>query len=298
MRLAGAATPTADPAAALRARYAALGPQLGHSPLQQDLLLESSEGTHDARGDTYAIVKYPIATVSDAFADPGHWCDALILHLNVKYCALGTHGGHPSLTVAIGRKVFQPVESSFRVEFDFGNVASRPDYLQVTLNAARGPLGTADYRIGLEAVGVGADRTFVHLSYSYTYGMEARIALQAYLATAGLGKVGFTAEPAVAGRQPQYVGGARGTVERNTMRYFLALEAYLDALSIPAPARFEHSLEHWFNATERYPRQLHEIDWQGYADLKRREHQRQQLPLTPEPVTSKRPSARDANPPG
>ena len=42
------------------------------------------------------------------------------------------------------------------------------------------------------------------------------------------------------------------------MRYYLAIDAYLGALATPAPARFEQSLERWFDATELYPRQLRE----------------------------------------
>jgi hypothetical protein len=43
-----------------------------------------------------------------------------------------------------------------------------------------------------------------------------------------------------------------------------------------APARFEQSLERWFNATELYPRQLREIDRDTYFAMKRSEYARQQ----------------------
>ena len=84
--LAARAGPESDPASALQARHAALSEQLEHSPFPQHLHVESREGSGAAQGDVYAVVDYPIATVSEAFSSPANWCDALILHLDVKYC--------------------------------------------------------------------------------------------------------------------------------------------------------------------------------------------------------------------
>ncbi len=66
----------------------------------------------------------------------------------------------------------------------------------------------------------------------------------------------------------------RGLVERNTMRYYLAIEAYLGALSAPPPARLEKSLHDWFAAIEGYPRQLHELEQGEYLAMKRNEYAR------------------------
>lgn len=46
-------------------------------------------------------------------------------------------------------------------------------------------------------------------------------------------------------------------IERNTMRYYLAIEAYLGAYTLPAAEQPERRLRDWFAAVERYPRQLH-----------------------------------------
>jgi hypothetical protein len=64
-------------------------------------------------------------------------------------------------------------------------------------------------------------------------------------------------------------------VERNTMRYYLAIESFLGALSAPPQKRFEKRLHDWFAASERYPRQLHELEQTQYLDMKRNEHSRQ-----------------------
>jgi hypothetical protein len=60
------------------------------------------------------------------------------------------------------------------------------------------------------------------------------------------------------------------------MRYYLAITSYLGALDLAPEARLEHRLQSWFNAVERYPRQLHEVDRAEYLDMKRAEYMRQQ----------------------
>ena len=265
-----------DAGDALRARYDNLHERLEHSPFPQHVYVESFEGTSDSRGDVYAVVDYPIATVGEALTSPAHWCDLLILHLNVKYCHPVSSDGHTVLSVAIGRKHQQLLVSTSRVEFDYSVAASRPGYLDVELNASEGPLGTGNYRIRLEAVGLEKARSFLHLQYSYTYESAARTAMRTYLATTGRGKVGFTVTGDSNGAGLQFIGGVRGAIERNSMRYFLAVDAYLSTLSVPAAGRFEKSIERWFDATERYPRQLHEIDRDTYLEMKRSEYQRQQ----------------------
>jgi len=76
--------------------------------------------------------------------------------------------------------------------------------------------------------------------------------------------------------KPIYIDGVRGVVERNTMRYYLAIDAFLGAASAPPAARLEKRLQSWFNAVEQYPRQLHELDRAAYLEMKRAEHKRQQ----------------------
>lgn len=234
------------------------------------------EGPGASQGDVYAVVDYPIAAVSDAFSSAANWCDALILHLNVKYCRPVSRDGRTLLSTAIGRNFDQPMSSAYRVEFTFGITASRPDYVDVELKARKGPLDTSNYRISLEAVGLEGERAFVHLRYSYNYGFVGRLATKMYLATSGSDKVGFTVVGDPNDPKPRFIGGVRGAIERNTMRYYPAIDAYLGALATPVSGRFEESLERWFTATELYPRQLREIDRDTYFAMKRSEYLRQQ----------------------
>jgi hypothetical protein len=93
--------------------------------------------------------------------------------------------------------------------------------------------------------------------------------MQAYLATRGRDKVGFSA--AAGDQPPGTIRGTRGVVERNAMRYHLALATYLDSLALPEAARTEHRIGAWYDATERHARQLHEMARDDYLAMKRRE---------------------------
>jgi hypothetical protein len=69
------------------------------------------------------------------------WCEALILHLNIKYCQATVRGERTLLSVAIGKKIEQPLDETYRVEFTYSVTASTPDYLAIDahLGAAATP---------------------------------------------------------------------------------------------------------------------------------------------------------------
>ena len=271
-----AAGPETNSAASLRAKYMALGQQLSNNQFKRPLYVDSVESPSNLRGDIYALVDYPFAAVNQAFNDPSHWCDMLILHINTKFCQASTNPAGSLLVVRIGKKNYQPLMQAQRFEFAYRVATTTPEYFDVGLSAETGPLGTSDYRIRLEAVAIPGDKTFLHITYSYDYNFAGQLAMQAYLATLARDKVGFTSAGQPSSGQADYIGGVRGVVERNTMRYYLAIDAYLGALSTPPAQQFEKRLQNWFSATELYPRQLHEVDRATYLDMKRREYLRQQ----------------------
>lgn len=267
--------------ATLRARYGALQERLGNNQFQRPLHLDSRETPGGVKGDIYALVNYPFATAGAALDSAGNWCDILMLHLNTKYCRAAATPAGDVINVSIGKKHDQPLDEAHRVIFAHRVATQTPDYLQVALTADEGPLSTSDYRITLEAIPLDQGRTFIHLSYAYNYGLMGRLAMQAYLGTVGRDKVGFTLAGIQEDGQPRHIGGLRGVVERNTMRYYLAIESYLGALATPLPARLEKRLKDWFAASERYPLQLHEMERDAYLDMKRREYRRQQAVVPP-----------------
>ena len=261
----------ADSAAALRERHAALQEPLRNNPFGRALHLDSVQNSGDLRGDIHAVVEHPFATLGAALGKAETWCDILILHLNVKQCSVARNAGAATVAINVGRKFDQPIEETHRVDFSFRQVASTPEYLHASLRADSGPMGTRDYRIALQAVPLDDGRSFMHLSYSYGYGIAARIALSAYLSTLGSGKVGFSVVEKRADGAPVHVGGVRGVVERNTMRYYLAIDSYLGSLPAPPAQQVEKRLRDWFSATERYALQLHEMSESEYLEMKRKE---------------------------
>lgn len=268
--IAGFATASV-PADALRAKHAALAAELANNPFQRPLHLESTQTSGDLKGEVYAIVDHPFATIDAALKGADVWCDILILHLNVKHCQAS--GGAPAstLAVSIGRKHDQPLSDAYQVNFAYQLASSTPDYFEIFLSAKDGPMGTSNYRIVVEVAQLDSRRSFMHMSYSYSYGFAARMAMQGYLGTLGSGKVGFSVVGKTSDGQPVYVDNVRGVVERNTMRYYLAIDTYLASLSAPASQRQERRLRDWFAATERYARQLHEMDQDDYLAMKRKE---------------------------
>ena len=266
----------AQDAATLRARHTALQPALNVNAFNRPITIESFHNGDELRGEVYAIVPQAFALGGPALQGMEHWCDILMLHLDVKMCRW-TQTGSETLTVSTAHKYDQPLESAAAVEFGYRVVASMPDYLHVQLHAEKGPMGTHDYRIVLEAIPLDAKTSFIHLSYAYSQGFGGRIAMEAYLATLGRNKVGFSVVDRKPDGQPVYIANVRGLVERNCMRYFLAIEAYLSAYPLPPADQLERRLREWYAGAERYPVQLHEMERGDYLAMKRKEIAHQQM---------------------
>jgi len=257
----------ADPAAAqLLARHASLAPKLAHNDFGRPLALESKEEPRRVSGDVYAVIDYPFDTVSRTFRNPRSWCEVLILHLNTKFC----RASGDTLSVRMGRKNASDLDDAYALRFAFQAEAPKPGYVAARASSPSGPLGSRDYVITMQAMPLPDGRSFMRLHYSYAFGAAAKLATRGYLATSGSGKVGFTRQG------DKYVRGLRGAVERNAMRYYLAVEAYLGSLDASPGRQFATRIERWFDATERYARQLREMDRGTYLSMKQREYARQQ----------------------
>jgi hypothetical protein len=261
----------AQSAQALHSRHASLQPALAKSPFKRPLVLQAGGSADRPNGDVYAVVEHPFGRVGGALRSAANWCDMLMLQLNIKRCHPTGLPPHETLHVGLGRKADQPVKDAIPLDFDYTVQAAEPDYFSVQMSSADGPFGTRDYRLTLEAVPLDGSHTFVHMAYTYASGFAARVATEAYLATAGRHKVGFTIVGRDRDGRPIYVKGIQGVAERNTMRYFLAVDAFLDSLTVPGPQQADKRLRDWFAETERYPLQLHEMDFNDYLAMKRRE---------------------------
>jgi hypothetical protein len=274
-----------DGAAALRARLAALTAQAQVSaqvnPFGLPIYLVSAETADRIDGDVYARIDQPFDELRHALAASEHWCEILILHLNVKYCRAAPGLAGDAIFVGIGRKTWQDLADAYFVRFVFRDAGSTPEHLRIELRAPTGPMSTRDYRLTVEAAPLDRGTSVLRLSYGYSFGTMAKLAMQSYLATIGRDKVGFSLAGRGSDGQPLYIGGMRGVVERNAMRYFLAISAHL-AVGADNGRRGQHTaLRVWFEATERYPRQLHELERAEYMQMKVREVLRQQTVVYP-----------------
>lgn len=260
----------------LRAKHASLEASLRHTPFKQPLVLESSESDSRFGGDIYAVVNHSFGAVQAGLNSPKHWCDIMLLHINTKFCNATEGSSSSMLRINLGKKTPEELIDTEQLDFTYSVAAATPQYLGIELSAKRGPMGTSGYRIFLEAVPLSQARTFLHLTFSYAVSFPGRLAMKTYLGTIGSNKVGFSVIGKRNDGQPDYIGGVRGLMERNTMRYYLAIDAFLGATGTPDAAQPEKRLQDWFTATERYPRQLREMDRQTYLDMKRVEYLRQQ----------------------
>ena len=264
------------PASALLGDYTRMAPALQNNAFGQPMVLQSAESASGLAGDIYAVVPYPFAAVKTEMKSADHWCDVMILHINTKYCHAVAGPQGTRLLVNIGKKTPQPMADASRLVFRYNETRTLKNYFAITLTAKDGPLGTSNYRIRLEVVELPDQQSFVHLTYAYSVGFAGRLAMQTYLATVGAGKVGFSTLAPGADGETNYVAGVRGVVERNTMRYYLAIDSFLASQREAPAAQLEHRLQAWYSAVERYPRQLHDVDRADYLVMKHAEVLRQQ----------------------
>jgi hypothetical protein len=268
-----AVQPDTEDAQALRATLQRLQNKLAQSTFARPLQMDSAETPDGLRGDIHALIDRSLADVTAALKTPANWCEMLSLHINNRRCRVTRSASQGDvITLSVVRRYDLPLDSAFELPFVYRVTRSTAEMLKVDLSAATGPLGTRNYSVTLEALALEPHKTLLHFKYSYDHNTMANLATQAYLATFGSHKVGFTVIGRKEGGEPDLIRGLRGLVERNAMRYFLALDAYIATFgTTTSPDARELA---WFQATERYPRQLHEVDQGTYLALKREDRQR------------------------
>lgn len=255
--------------------YRKIGIKLINSDFCIPLYLESRDANNSLRGDIYGTLAYPLEHLRQVLCKPVAWCDIASLHLNIKACTWKRLSDSWLLTFYSGRKFYQPPEDTYQLEFAYRIIEQQSDYLKISLTAGRGPLNTRDYRIVLEGVCLDADNTFLHFSYTYRYGSLARLAMKGYFATLGHGKYGFTVVNTDSRGNPVYVKDARGAIERNAVRYYFAIQAYMDSLICPKEKRFEKRVSIWYDLTDQHHQQLFEMSKEDYLAYKRQERKNQ-----------------------
>ena len=239
------------------------------------LFLDSFEREDRVTVDAYGVFQYPFSTIANVLKVPANWCDIVSLTPNIKACTHRELQSEWLLTFYLGRKVYQtPEEAQYQAVYRYRNVEQQQGYLDILLTADAGPYGTKDHTMRFEAAPLDGKRTFVRVSYSYSDSVALRLASKLYFATLGWGKTGFTVTGTDTKGQPVYIGGPRGAIERNAVRYYFAIQSFMNSLRYPENSRFSKRTSEWYDLTTRYS-QLRDLDQKDYLSFKAKEHNNQ-----------------------
>lgn len=268
--------PSQDSAALLDI-YHRIEPKLNNNSFGLPLYVESAESADRVNAVVFGIIKHSFGRVRAALKSPENLCNILSLHPNVKACTFSEIPGTTTLTLYAGRKTYQTPEDARRVSYAFSVTEEGTDYLNIILKADEGPLGTKDHELRLEALRLGPETTLIRARYGYSSGPIAQLAENIYFATLGLGKIGFTVSGIDAGGRLQYVRGRRGAIERNAVRYYLAIDSFIDTLPCSEDSCFKTRLSEWYDLADRYKKQLHDMGKADYIGIKEHEHKNQEF---------------------
>ena len=234
----------------------------------QPLTIRSNTSDKQLRAEIFAVHQYSFSELVNKLSVPKQWCQFITLHLNIKACVYRTLP-HQSLSFFAGRKFYEPAEDAFELEYRFEIKTVTNNYFKLNLSAEEGPFGTQDYLIELELLKV-KNEVLIHMALSYQTSFSSRLGTSVYLKTIGADKIGFS-QIKNSDDEFEYIQGIEGIIERNVMRYYLALSTYLRSDSR------QQMTKAWFNATELFAKQLHEVELADYLDAKQLEYQQQSL---------------------
>lgn len=239
------------------------------------MYLESNVTDNSMRGDVYAIIYQPYKLVLKNLTSFTNWCQIMPQHLNIKACTYQYINKQCRLTFYSGRKFYEKADDVYQLDYHFKITAANENYLNLTLTLNEGPLDTTDYIIKVAAIPISDSSTFFHFSYAYKFGFWTSFAMSTYFSTIGSDKVGFTVKHTDTKGNPVYVDGVLGVIERNSIRYLFAIQSYLGTLEGSDETRFYRRSSRWFDLTERFHRQLYEMDKTDYLKFKTMEYQDQ-----------------------
>lgn len=259
--------------ASLQAAYVLHETRRRHANGGIPVVVETSMQGEMHRGNVYAILAHPYGKVTETLRHPRNWCDILPLHMNIKACTAQSLRSNTRLTLYAGRKSYQPPGIARAMHYSYRVHTLDKEYFSASLATDKADSDSPP--VSLEAMPAGQGQTFLHVRYAWRTSLWQRVATDGYFATVGSHKVGFSSAGTDQHGAPALVGGIHGAVERNALRYYLALDAYFSTAHAPEAGRFDQRLSHWFDHTERYPAQLHEMEKTEYLRAKRKERSQQ-----------------------
>jgi hypothetical protein len=243
--------------------------------LAPGLYLQSTVADLRAQGQVLARLPLPLAEVRAALRSPRSWCLLLMLHPNVGECEVRAVGqGPPTLQMLMGQQRVAVIGSTHRLSLAWSLQRDDDSGLSLDLTAEQGPMGTRDYRIGARIEALDATHSALELQYSSAFSRAGLWLAELYVSTAGRQRIGFTVEGQDANGQPVHVRGLRGSVERNTMRFHLAVQSWLGVQSLPAAQRIPRAIDAWWQSSEPHAAQLHEVEREEYVQMKLQQYGR------------------------
>lgn len=240
-------------------------------------LYAESVPSDDVQQTTIALVVEGIdlESASTILEGPEAWCELMILHLNVKACLYGGSGDDRWVKLYMGKKSYQRPEKAEAIRLDFSSGVNDDGVSWVELEADEGPYGTSDYYVGLFAIKA-ENGTYLQIDSSQKVGRAAIAAMNLYFRTLAKDKVGFSVVGTEKNGEPKYSTGSQAALERNVARYLIAARLFLPTHEVTGIEGLRMRAAPWFDETEKYPRQLHEVDRDDYLRNKEKEYQNQQ----------------------
>ena len=255
----------------MMSQYRALEASFASNQYGAPISIQSTFQDNAANGEVYALLDHDFASVVQTLGKASQWCDLLLLHINIKGCENNSKDSATNnMKVYVGRNFYQTPDEAYSMQYQFTVTNVEDNFAQVELSSADGPFGTSDYLLTFEAVPFDESKTFIHFKYSYQYGVMAKLAINSYLATLGRQKVGFSVEGYDENNEPVYVKGLQGIVERNSMRYFIAISSHIDTYALDRK-QWHPRIDRWYNLAKRFNRQLIEVNDGNYIETKQQE---------------------------
>ena len=252
--------------------YAEAKPVLDNPTTDKPFYLHAEIVDRRQTGEAALYFEQPFKQVASSLGKLGNWCEVLLLHLNTKACTHSRRTPNKTLTIYLGRKFYQDPGDAFVMTYNFETEKSK-DYFSALITAEDGPLGTSDYRIHFEVALIDG-RTFGRIQISQKHSWLSSKAAKLYVATKGRKKQGISIVDYDDKGNPIYSSGEQAIAERNLLRYYFAITAYIHSQKKTDGERFEDSLNYWYDQTERY-QQLYEVDRDQYIKDKYKEYKNQ-----------------------
>ena len=263
----------ASGAPALRAAYGEFRQQYQQLAPDIPISIHSVRSGARIRTEVFGTVDGPFPEVAQVLERPQGYCEFLPPLFNLKACVHYRKEKQSIIRFYVGGKRYSSLFGTIRILSDLRRLANGGDYLHVQLATVNSKTRRHGYSVDIEIAPMGR-KTLARVYTDFNPDRFTRLAVAAYLHTVGGNKIGFTH---VAGpdEKRDYVRGMTGIIERNTVRAFMAMQAYLDTLTVAPEHRYDARLRRWFDLTERFPQQLHELSRAEYLSGKRRERAEQ-----------------------